>query len=165
MYQKISKESENPMTMNPSAQALWMQFKKATGITHDEYEAWSFGHSSEMADELLALVLRGEKTGTSSLHLFYELEQELLPQVGSYSVLLDGADQAQAIICTQVVDILPYSQVSEVHGYLEGEGERNLAYWRSVHRPYFERELQEYQMTFTEDLLLVYELFEVVYQK
>jgi uncharacterized protein YhfF len=153
------------MTKNPSAQALWARFKEATGVTHDCYEAWSFGHTSEMADELLALVLSGKKTGTSSLHLLYELEQETLPQAGSYSVLLDGADQAQAIICTKVVDILPYSQVSEVHGYLEGEGDRNLSYWRSVHQPFFERELREYQITFSEDLLLVYELFEIVFRK
>ncbi|MTD41951.1 ASCH domain-containing protein [Erwinia sp. CPCC 100877] len=151
--------------MNLSVQALWEQFKETTGITHDCYMAWAFGDSSEMADELLSLVLNGEKTGTSSLQLLYELEQEPLPQAGSYSVLLDGNEQAQAVICTKVVDILPYAQISEIHGYLEGEGERNLAYWRSVHQPFFERELQEYQLPFTEDLLIVYELFEVVYRK
>ncbi|MGX7243782.1 ASCH domain-containing protein [Enterococcus quebecensis] len=153
--------------MNQSVKDLWGQFKKECLIPHDNYEAWSFGNSPEMADELLMHVLKGEKTGTSSLHILYELssEEEKLPEVGSYSVLLDGKAQAQAIICTKVVDILSYSQISEVHGYLEGEGDRTLAYWRSVHRPFFEQELKEYQLTFTEDLLVVYELFELVFQK
>ena len=153
--------------MNQSVIELWKQFKNQSGITHDEYEAWAFGNSPEMADELLAHVIKGEKTGTSSLHLLYELglEAEKLPEVGNYCVLLDGNDQAQAIICTKVVDILPYSLISEVHGYLEGEGDRTLRYWRSVHQPYFEQALDEYRLTFSEDLLVVYELIELVFQK
>ncbi|MBO0421295.1 ASCH domain-containing protein [Enterococcus plantarum] len=152
--------------MNQSVVALWTQFKNQYGITHDEYQAWAFGNSSKMADELLAHVLRKEKTGTSSLHLLYEqgFEGEKLPEVGDYSVLLDGNDQAQAIICTRVVDILPYSQISEVHGYLEGEGDRTLQYWRNVHQPFFEQELQVYGLPFSEDMLIVYELFELVFQ-
>lgn len=151
--------------MNQSVIDLWSQFKTHYSLTHDTYDAWAFGNSPEMADELLAHVLKGEKTGTSSLYILYELEQEQVPKVESYSVLLDGNDQAQAIICTKVVEILPYSQVSEVHGYLEGEGDRTLNYWRSVHQPFFEQELKKYGQTFSEDMLIVYELFELVYQK
>ncbi|WP_207694784.1 hypothetical protein DOK67_0000711 [Enterococcus sp. DIV0212c] len=153
--------------MNQSAIDLWSQFKNEYSITHDHYEVWAFGNSPKMADELLAHVLKREKTGTSSLHLLYKLglEDEQIPEVGSYSVLLDGADQAQAIICTKVVDILPYSQISDVHAYLEGEGDRTLSYWRRVHQPFFEQALEEYELTFSEDLLIVYEVFELVFQK
>ncbi|EOI06866.1 hypothetical protein UAY_00208 [Enterococcus moraviensis ATCC BAA-383] len=153
--------------MNQSAIELWSRYKKESDLTHDHYEAWAFGNSPEMADELLAHVLNGEKTGTSSLHMLYELdlEEEKMPEVGNYSVLLDGKEQAQAVICTKVVDILPYSQISEVHGYLEGEGDRSLNYWRHVHQPFFEQELKKYDLTFSEDMLIVYELFEVVFEK
>lgn len=153
--------------MNQSVIDLWTQFKDQFGIIHDEYEAWAFGNSPEMANELLSHVIEGEKTGTSSLHLLYELglEEEKLPEVGNYSVLLDGNNQAQAIICTRVVDILPYSQISEVHGYLEGEGDRTLKYWRSVHQPFFEQALEVYGLSFSEDMLIVYELFELVFKK
>ncbi|MGM0219334.1 ASCH domain-containing protein [Enterococcus sp. AZ126] len=153
--------------MNQSAIELWEKFKDLHTITHDEYETWAFGNSPKMADELLAHVLKGEKTGTSSLHLLYEqeFEDEKLPKVGDYSVLLSGNDQAQAIICTKVVEILPYIQLSEVHGYLEGEGDRTLRYWRSVHQPFFEQALEKYNLTFSEDMLIVYEVFELVFQK
>ncbi|WP_430602573.1 hypothetical protein IGJ02_003003 [Enterococcus sp. DIV0724b] len=153
--------------MNQSAIDLWTQFKHQHKITQPDYEVWAFGNSPEMADELLAHVLRGEKTGTSSLHLLYELglEDEKIPEVGNYSVLLDGKNQAQAIICTRVVEILPYSRISEVHSYLEGEGDRTLQYWRSVHHPFFEQALKAHGLTFSEDLLIVYELFELVFQK
>lgn len=152
--------------MNLSAVKLWNEFKSNAAISHDKYDVWAFGNSPEMADELLAHVLSGEKTGTSSLHVLYELEleQETFPKVGEYSVILDGNNQAQAVIGTKVVDVLPYSDISEVHAYLEGEGDRTLAYWRSVHQPFFEQELMKHQLRFSEDLLIVYELFEVVFR-
>ena len=152
--------------MNQSAVKLWNEFKRKADISHDNYDVWAFGNSPEMADELLQHVLNGEKTGTSSLHLLYdlELEQEKFPKVGQYSVILDGSNQARAVIGTKVVDILPYNNISEVHAYLEGEGDRTLAYWRSVHQPFFEQELVEHQLSFSEELLIVYELFEVVFR-
>ncbi|MBP2099394.1 ASCH domain-containing protein [Enterococcus rivorum] len=150
--------------MNQSVVELWQQFKQEKHVTHDCYEAWSFGNSPAMADELLSLVLSGEKTGTSSLYSLYELENEKIPEAGDYSVILDGQNQAKAIICSKVIDVLPYNQIAEVHGYLEGEGDRDLAYWRSVHQPYFEAELAKYDKQFREDMSVVYELFEVVYR-
>jgi len=41
--------------------------------------AWSFGATSERADELLGLVLDGTKTATASAHWAYEVEGEELP--------------------------------------------------------------------------------------
>lgn len=150
---------------NHSAVELWQEFKKEKKIPHDCYDVWSFGNAPEMADELLSLVLSGEKTGTSSLHFLYEVENEQLPNAGSYSVILNGANQAKVIICNKAVDILPYNQISKVHAYLEGEGDRTLEYWRSVHQPFFEAELVEYNMPFDEHLILVYEMFGVVYKR
>lgn len=150
--------------MNPSVIELWQQFKRDNKVTHNRYETWSFGNSPAMADELLSLVLIGAKTGTSSLQSLYTLENEKMPEVGEYSVILDGENQAKVIIRSKVIDVIPYNQVSEVHGYLEGEGDRTLTYWRSVHQPFFEAELAEYGREFKEDLLVVYELFEVVYR-
>lgn len=151
--------------MNQSAEALWNEFTKIQGIKEGQYTAWSFGRTPEMADELLKEVLEGEKRGTSGLKRAYELEEEELPKAGDYSILLDGKEEAAAIIQAKLIDILPYKAVTDLHGYLEGEGDRNLAYWRKVHRPFFEEELQEANEEFTEDHLVVYEYFEVVYRK
>lgn len=148
-----------------SVEKLWNDFIEAHGIKDGHYTAWSFGRTPEMADELLQEVLLGEKRGTSGLKRAYELEQEELPKAGDYSILLDGRGEAAAIIQAKLVDILPYKAVTDLHGYLEGEGERNLAYWRKVHRPFFETELNEANEEFTEEHLVVYEYFDVVYRK
>lgn len=104
------------------------------------YEAWAFGDSTEMADELLELVLRGTKTGTSSSYEQYELEGEHPPRAGDHSIVLDGQGQPKAIIVITTVEIYPFQEVSAEFAYTEGEGDRSLAYWRAVHQDFFSRE-------------------------
>lgn len=125
------------------------------------YDAWAFGAD---ADRLAQLVLSGEKTATSSAYPLYEIEGEELPKTGEYSVILDSNDNAVCIVITTRVYIIPFSQVSEQHAYLEGEGDRTLDYWRDVHRDFFADELKGAGLEFTEEMLVVCEEFEVVYK-
>lgn len=142
------------------ANEMWELYCEKSGITHSRYDAWCFGSDP---NELAALTKSGIKTATASLFIFYELENEPLPQVGNYSVILNDNEEAVCIIQTTEVDVLPFSQVSEEHAYKEGEGDRSLAYWRKSHEAFFKQELAEIQHEFDEDLLIVCETFEVVY--
>ena len=47
---------------------------------------------------------------------------------------------------------------------IEGEGDKSLRYWREVHKNFFKRELEALNMEFIEDMLVVFEEFEVVYK-
>lgn len=49
------------------------------------HEAWAFGCEP---DFLAKLVLRGQKTATTSSYPLYALENEPLPQVGEYNLSL-----------------------------------------------------------------------------
>lgn len=137
-----------------TAEELWQK----SGID-GEYEAWAFG---EAQDKLAGLVMDGIKTATSSAYAVYEAENEPVPKEGSYSIILDSKGEAACIIKTINVDVVPYKNVSEEFAYKEGEGDRSLEYWRSVHEDFFTRELQAINMDFTEDTLVVCEEFELV---
>lgn len=130
-----------------------------SGLT-GEWEAWGFGDDP---DELGALVLAGKKTGTASALPLYELEGEPLPKAGEYSVILDGGDNALCVIRTLRVYVVPFCEVSPAHAAKEGEGDLSLDYWREVHRDFFERELAAAGLTFSEQMPVVCEEFEVVY--
>jgi len=45
----------------------------------------------------------------------------------------------------------------------EGEGDRSLEYWRSVHWDFFSRNLAAFGILPTEELVLVCETFEKIY--
>ena len=127
------------------------------------YEAWSFGDSPEMAEELGRLVRMGVKTATCSLLWSYEAEGEALPAVGEFSVITDGAARPCCIIETTEVEVKAFNQVDEQFAYDEGEGDRSLAYWQEAHWRFFSRACAAIGRKPDETMSLVCERFRVVY--
>ena len=137
-----------------TAKEMWL----ASGL-QGTYEAWAFGGAP---DKLAKLVLDGVKTATCSAAVLYEYENEELPKVGDYSVILDSRGNAVCVIQTTRVYVSPFDGVSARHAYLEGEGDRSLAYWRQVHKEFFTEELKAVNRQFDEKMELVCEEFAVV---
>lgn len=145
-----------------SIQQMWDDFKKENPQAPEDYEAWAFGDSKEMADELAALVLDGTKTATASNYLAYE-EHESLPYVGLHNIILDGEGRAVAIAETISVEVVPFNDVTEEHAYLEGEGDRTLKFWLEEHESFFKKELEEVNQEFHHRIPVVCERFKVLY--
>jgi uncharacterized protein YhfF len=127
------------------------------------YDAWSFGDSPAMADELADLVLRGLKTATAGLLWEYQAEGEALPEAGSFSVILNGAGAPVCIIHATAVEIKPFNQVDAQFAYDEGEGDRSLAYWRECHWGFFSRSCEMIGRDASETMPVVCERFRLVY--
>ena len=141
-------------------QELWAAYKAVSPDAGEEYEAWAYGDDP---DTLAELTRAGVKTATAGAGPLYELEGEPLPQAGEYSVILNSRDEAVCVTHTTRVYTVPFDQVSEEQAYREGEGDRTLAYWRRVHEDFFRRELAEAGQTFSPEMPVVCEEFEVVY--
>ena len=141
-------------------QEMWNAYKQINPSIGDEIDAWAFGVD---ADFLADLVLKGEKTATASAYDLYALEDEPLPQEGTFDVILDSQDQAVCIVEITRVFVQPFNQVSEQHAYKEGEGDKSLAYWRQVHEDCFAEWLREAGLTFTPESKVVLEEFRKVY--
>ncbi|WP_413727522.1 ASCH domain-containing protein [Sodalis sp. RH19] len=116
---------------------------------------WAFGDSAEMADTLLALVLRGEKTASCCSYTAFR--QDGAPAVGGYHVILDGADNPACVIRTVAQRLVRYCDVTADMAALEGEGDKSLDYWRAAHRDFFQRE-----GGFSPEMLLVFEQFTLI---
>ncbi|WP_261806694.1 ASCH domain-containing protein [Lapidilactobacillus luobeiensis] len=150
-----------------TAANYWRMFQAENpqlSADYQAYQTWSFGNSAAMADELLALVLSGEKRATASLYQLYRWTNEPLPQVGDHSIIQDGAQTPSCIIETTAVTVVPFAQVTPEHARLEGEGDLSLEYWREVHWQYFSHEAAAAHHHFGEDDLVVCEEFKVVYR-
>lgn len=122
-----------------------------------------FGDSSELADELLALVLRGPKRATAGSLAAFEHEDAALPAVGDHWVVVDGAGIPRAVLRTIEVRIGPLSSVDDAFAWDEGEGDRTRATWLADHDAYFRRELASLGLVFDPDMPTVFERFEVAY--
>ena len=145
------------------AEELWKAYCEKENIDIDTpYSAWGF---LDAPDQLADLVLKRIKTATASAYdlYFMEGEEELLPQPGDYSVILNSKDEAICIIQTAKTTVVPFNEVSEEHAYKEGEGDRSLAYWRAVHEEFFTKEFEETKTKFNGQTRILCEEFQVVY--
>ena len=142
-------------------QQFWQAFCATQQLENVEYKsAFQFGVE---ADWLARLVVEGKKTATTSGYIFYELENEVLPQVGEYHIVLNAKDEPVAVIKIQTVEVLPMNEVSEAFALAEGEGD--YQYWWQAHEDFFTELLQQYNKEFTDDMLVVCERFTCVYAK
>lgn len=116
---------------------------------------WSFGDNPALADELLQLVLDGQKTATCCSYVAYQQEQE--PLVGDYNVVLDGRGEPACVIRILSLRLIRYEDVTAEMAALEGEGDKSLAFWQQGHREFFTRE-----GTFSPQMWLVFQQFERV---
>ena len=153
---KVKEKKEQPMT----PQEMWNAYKQINPSIGDEIDAWAFGVEPDL---LADLVSKGEKTATASAYDLYAVEDEPLPQVGTFDVVLDSQDQAVCIVEITKVSVQPFHQVSADHAFKEGEGDKSLAYWRQVHEEFFTEWLEEAGLTFTPDSKVVLEEFRKVY--
>ena len=140
---------------------LWKIYRSLNQEVSDTYQAWAFAVE---ADELANLVMRGQKTATSSLYVWYERVEERLPQVSDYNVILNGRDEAVCIVETMKVSIVPFNEVTEEHAFKEGEENRSLESWRIAHHEFFSKELLEMGLHFHDEMPVVCEEFQVVYK-
>lgn len=82
--------------MNQAAQTYWNEYWKNQDQP-PSVRAWQFGADP---DYLAQLVIDGVKTATCSGYIFYELENEPLPTINDYSIILNSNDKPLAIIKT-----------------------------------------------------------------
>lgn len=122
-----------------------------------------FGNET-LADELATLIVNGTKTATASWYDGYLIDNEPIPVKNSYFIVLNSKKSPVAIIQNTDVTIASFDEVNSEHAYLEGEGDRSLNYWRTVHQNFWESELAMYDVTFNEKIKVVLERFKVVYQ-
>ena len=141
-------------------QEMWNAYKQINPSIGDEIDAWAFGVEPDL---LADLVLKGEKTATASAYDLYALEDEPLPQEGTFDVILDSQDQAVCIVEITRVSVQPFNKVSAQHAYKEGEGDKSLVYLRQVHEYFFTDCLGEAGLTFTPESKVVLEEFRKVY--
>lgn len=146
---------------------FWQRFLVATSrhSATPQPEAWPFGDSVELADELIALVLEGTKRATAGSVAEYKAEGEALPQVGGFEIVTDGTMRPRAVLECTDVRVGPLSSIEDQFAYDEGEGDRTRDYWLDAHTAFFERLLPTLGIDFDPDMATIFHPFDVPYQE
>jgi uncharacterized protein YhfF len=152
---------------NASAKSLWVDFlDEHTEFASEEMpEVGFFGDNEKDANELAKLVSEDIKRATSHSLLGLQLREEAMPKIGDFFVVTDWAGEAQCLIRTTSVKLLPYFSIHSEHARLEGEGDKSLAYWKKVHWDFYTRELAPFGRVPRESMIIVFERFELLYKR
>ena len=136
-------------------------FVKVMNMDLENLEHWHFEMTEKACNELLDLVLQGKKKATSSIAAAFQIKGEEIPQEGSLSVITDWEGNPRAVVRTVRVRRIPYKDIGFDIAVLEGEDD-TIGSWRKNHEAFFRAEGKELGYTFTEDMDVIFEEFEVV---
>jgi uncharacterized protein YhfF len=126
-----------------------------------------FAFPGELRNRLVAAILAGEKTSTTSTLREYSVEGEPLPVVGELTALIDSRDRRVAILETTAVAIVRLADVDLPHAIDEGEGYTTIEDWRASHVGFWESpEMRDYLgelfLPMDDDTQVVLQRFRVV---
>jgi uncharacterized protein YhfF len=92
-----------------------------------------FGMPGPLRDRLVAAVLQGEKTATSSLLVEWEQEGEALPTVGQHQLVVDSDGRGVATIEVVQIDVIRLGDADLRLAVDEGEQFETVDQWRDAH--------------------------------
>lgn len=119
----------------------------------NKVEKWSFATKN---DELIDLVLKGEKTATTSLYSEYSKED--IPKIGDKSIIIYSDGKDACLIENKNVLITEFKNITSEIAFLEGEGDKSLNYYQKEHQELF----KQINKNFNENTKVVVEIFKVI---
>lgn len=151
--------------MTPAVAAFWAEFCRQVDGVDDAlfYEAFCFGDSQSLAEELAGLVLTGRKRATAGALWSFEADDKRLPRPGDLSVVTAWDGTPLCVIRSSQVQVMPFDAVPAAFAAAEGEGDGSLAFWRRAHSAYFGRECARIGRSFSTDMPVCCEHFELVW--
>ncbi len=128
-----------------------------------------FAFPGPLRDRLVAAILTGQKTTTTSLLVDYTVENEPLPTVGARQAVVDSSGTPVAVIETIAVEQVSLHKVSLTHAIDEGEGHSSVEEWRVDHEQFWHSEeepayLKDPAFMVDDDTVVVLERFRLVSQ-
>jgi uncharacterized protein YhfF len=128
---------------------------------------YEFAFPGPLRDRLVAAVLDGTKTSTTSLSQEYEIDGDPLPVAGGQAAVVDSAGRRVAVIELTEVRVGRLGDVDLDHARDEGEGFDSVAAWRVGHERYWHGEdyrgwLGNPAFTVDDDTPVVLERFRLV---
>lgn len=124
------------------------------------FPAISIGGTPEAANEGAVSVLNGIKTATSSP--FWDYPDGRIPFVGALSVLLDGKQEAVAVVETVAVQTVRFRDVTPEMAKAYGEGEQTLEWWQRVIGNWYREKAIRDKQHFDDDTEILWESISVV---
>ena len=152
---------------NASARNMWGDYLDAhlEDAFHEAPKTIHFCDNEVEANTCIKLVLKGIKKATTHSLLGLQNKKERLPKIGDYTVLTDWDGNAKCIIKTTKVTLKPFFSVDDKYAKIEGIGDKSLTHWKKIHWEGFTRELNTFNRSPKESMIVVCQEFENIFDR
>lgn len=143
----------------------WKEFqiKNPAYADLEQPPSYYFCDNKKDADECAELIALGIKQATTHSLSWFHTQNEALPTVGDLAITTNWAGVPKAVIKTTKVEIVKFKDITAEYAFIEGEGDKGLAYWKNVHWEYYTREMKDHNKSPSLDMELVCEYFETIH--
>jgi uncharacterized protein YhfF/catechol 2,3-dioxygenase-like lactoylglutathione lyase family enzyme len=157
LLEKINKES--PATIN-----FWNDFvTKFPKYEHHSIPVSDHFCNDKINTDICAdLVLKGVKQASCGLKIMYDLKKEFFPEINQLTIITNWDHQPICVVKTIDLSFRKFKDIDSKWAESEGEGDQSLKQWKETHRDYFQKQLDDLGLVFTEEVELICERFEVV---
>ena len=147
--------------MTQKINKFWQRFLEKNNLPQSTTftESFYFEFTEKPANKLLKLVKENKKVATTSLLI----KNEEIAKQGDFSIVTTFKGTPKAVIQTQKVLVMPFKEMTFEIAKLEGEDEC-LDTWIKNHVAFFKEEGEEKGYSFTYDMPIFSEEFELVYK-
>jgi len=153
------------MEKTAATDAYWNAAKASSASIGEDYWVRRIGANKPVVDNILALVLSGEKCGTFGLKHLLDRQPGNGPTMGGEAVVVDMDGVPHAIVRTLQLTPVAYKDITEDHLTIEGPGARQLDRWQEIHWPYWSALLEPHGLEPSADMIVMVEHFELIYSK
>ncbi|MDG2242499.1 MAG: ASCH domain-containing protein [Rhodospirillaceae bacterium] len=151
------------MDHSENTDAFW-DAAKASGVPlGDDYWVRRIGANKATVDNILKLILSGEKCGTFGLKHLLDRQSGPGPVLDRYAVVIDMDGESHAIVKTTKLTPMAYQDITEEQLTIEGSGARTLERWQDIHWPYWTNRLKPHGIEPSQDMIVMVEHFDLIY--
>lgn len=132
-------------------------------VNNSEPSSYYYCDNKQDADECAELVAKKIKQATSTSVWWFKKHNEEFPKIGDLAIVTNWDGEPKAIVKTTKVEIVKWKDITAEYAFVEGEGDKSLAYWKKAHLEYYTKEMKEYGEYPNEDMEIVCEYFESIF--
>ena len=126
------------------------------------YHVRWIGLDHDSTEDVLELILAGDKTGTFTLQWIIERTDHPDPESGDPIVLIDFAGNPRVLVRLTKVYAVHFGEIAEQDIAIDGSPVRSLEIWRPLHTQYWNALLAPFDLEVTDDMPVLVEHFELL---
>lgn len=129
----------------------------------DDYQVRWIGLDDATTEEVIELIIAGDKTGTFSLPWLIQNTGQPEPASGDCIILVDFSGHPRLLVRLTEITTVEFGKITAKDTSIDGSPVRDLAIWIPLHTGYWNSLLAPFDLGVTEAMPVLVEKFELLY--